>query len=123
VPSVTDQRARLIRLRDCLSIKAKRETLKPTDTNQLCDLERKSVKRGWAVTLVLYLRRSGTHNILLTSRWHYYSKTNQMHQCLKFILFWKDKLHVSDGLSVHHQEFTTVHTATGICQTDTATAC
>jgi len=31
-------------------------------------------------------------------------------------------VHVSDGLSVHHQEFTTVHTATGICQTDTATA-
>ena len=28
-------------------------------------------------------------------------------------------LHVSDGLSVHHQEFKTVHTATGICQTDT----
>ena len=32
-------------------------------------------------------------------------------------------LHVSDGLSVHHQEFMTVHTATGICQTDTATVC
>jgi hypothetical protein len=30
-------------------------------------------------------------------------------------------LHVSDGLSVHHQEFKTVHTATGICQTDAAT--
>jgi len=29
-------------------------------------------------------------------------------------------LHVSDGLSVHHQEFNTVHTATGICRTDTA---
>ena len=29
-------------------------------------------------------------------------------------------LHVSDGLSFHHQEFKTVHTATGICQTDTA---
>jgi len=29
-------------------------------------------------------------------------------------------LHVLDGLSVHHQEFETVHTATGICQTDTA---
>ena len=29
-------------------------------------------------------------------------------------------LHVSDSLSVHHQEFKTVHTATGICQTDTA---
>jgi len=27
---------------------------------------------------------------------------------------------VSDGLSVHHQEFKTVRTATGICQTDTA---
>ena len=38
----------------------------------------------------------------------------------KIILFWKDTLHVSDGLSVHHQEFKTVHTATGICQTDTA---
>ena len=43
-----------------------------------------------------------------------------MHQCLKFILFWNDTLHVSDGLSVHHQQFNTVHTATGICQTDTA---
>jgi len=29
-------------------------------------------------------------------------------------------LHVSDGLSVHHQEFKTVHTATDICQTDTS---
>ena len=29
-------------------------------------------------------------------------------------------VHVSDGLSVHHQEFRTLHTATGICQTDTA---
>jgi len=43
-----------------------------------------------------------------------------MYQCIKFILFWNDTLHVSDGLSVHHQEFKTVHTATGICQTDTA---
>ena len=29
-------------------------------------------------------------------------------------------LYVSDGLSVRHQELKTVHTATGICQTDTA---
>ena len=29
-------------------------------------------------------------------------------------------LRVSDGLSIHHQEFKTVHTATDICQTDTA---
>ena len=43
-----------------------------------------------------------------------------MHQCIKFILFWNYTLHVSDGLSVHHQQFKTVHTATGICQTDTA---
>jgi len=42
-----------------------------------------------------------------------------MHQCIKFILFWNDILHVSDGLSAHHQEFKTVHTATGVCQTDT----
>jgi len=43
-----------------------------------------------------------------------------MHQCIKFILFWNYILHVSDGLSVHHQEFKTVRTATCICQTDTA---
>jgi len=43
-----------------------------------------------------------------------------MHQCIKFILFWNDTLHVSDGLSVHHQEFKTVHKATDKCQTDTA---
>jgi len=43
-----------------------------------------------------------------------------MHQGIKFILFWNDTLHVSDDLSVHHQEFKTVHAATGICQTDTA---
>jgi len=35
-----------------------------------------------------------------------------MHQRIKFILFWNDTLHVSDGLSVHHQEFKTVHTTT-----------
>jgi len=41
-----------------------------------------------------------------------------MHSCIKFILFWNDTLHVSDGLPVYHQEFKTVHTATGICQTE-----
>ena len=39
---------------------------------------------------------------------------------MKFILFWNDTVHVSDGLSVHHLELKTVRTATGICQTDTA---
>jgi len=38
---------------------------------------------------------------------------------MKFILFWNDNLHVSDRLSVHHQEFKTLHTATGICETGT----
>jgi len=43
-----------------------------------------------------------------------------MHQFLKFILFCSSTLHVSDGLSVHHQESKTVLTASGICQTDSA---
>jgi len=43
-----------------------------------------------------------------------------MHQRIKFILFWNDILHVSDGLSIYHQEFKIAHRATGICQTDTA---
>ena len=43
-----------------------------------------------------------------------------MYQCIKFILFWNETLHVSDGLSVHHQQFKTIHTATGISQRDTA---
>jgi len=40
-----------------------------------------------------------------------------MHQ-IYFI--WNDSLHVSDSLSIHHQEFKTVHTATRICQKNTA---
>jgi len=43
-----------------------------------------------------------------------------MHQCIKFILFWNDILHVSDGLSFHHQEYKTVYKARGISHTDTA---
>ena len=34
-------------------------------------------------------------------------------------LFWNNTLHVSDGLSVHHQDSKTVHTASGICHTRT----
>ena len=40
----------------------------------------------------------------------FYSKTKEMHQIFKFILFCSSNLHVSDGLSVHHQESKTVHT-------------
>ena len=50
----------------------------------------------------------------------FYSKTNEMHQFLKFILFFSSTLRVSDGLSVHHQESQTVHTASGVCQTGSA---
>jgi len=48
-----------------------------------------------------------------------------MHNILKFILFWNNTLHVFGGLSVHHQEFKTVHTASGrpICHTGSVTAC
>jgi len=43
-------------------------------------------------------------------------------RCIKVsnLFYWSNTLHVSDGLSVHHQELKTVHTATGTCQTDTA---
>jgi len=53
-------------------------------------------------------------------QYYFYSKTNKMHQWIKFILFWNETLRVSDGLSLHHQEFKIVHTTTVICQTDTA---
>jgi hypothetical protein len=51
---------------------------------------------------------------------YFCSKTKKMHQFLKFILFCSSTLHVSDGISVHHQESETVHTASDICQTDSA---
>ena len=44
---------------------------------------------------------------------NFYSKINQMHNISNFILFW-NTLRISDGLSVHHQESKTVHTASGI---------
>jgi len=50
---------------------------------------------------------------------HFYSKTNLMHQFLKFILFCNNNLLVSDGLSVHHLEFNSIPTAASICQTET----
>ena len=49
-----------------------------------------------------------------------YSKTKEMHQFSIFILFCSSTLHVSDGLSVHHQESKNVHTVSGICQTYSA---
>jgi len=43
-----------------------------------------------------------------------------MHQFLQFISFCSSTLHASDGLSIHHQKSKIVHTASGICQTDSA---
>jgi hypothetical protein len=45
----------------------------------------------------------------------------QMYSFIAGVVPQKNTLHVSGGLSVHHQEFKPVHTATGICQTDTFT--
>jgi len=51
---------------------------------------------------------------------YFYSRTNQMHQFFKFIYFGVTLYVFRDGPSVHHQEFKTVHTASGICQTGSA---
>ena len=45
----------------------------------------------------------------------FYSKTNKMYYCIKFILFWNDSLHVSDGPSSAVQDCTYSNS-----QTDTA---
>ena len=44
------------------------------------------------------------------ARIHEYKKKTDA-QYLKFILFWNNTLHALNGLSAHHQEFKTVHTA------------
>ena len=54
---------------------------------------------------------------------YFYSKTNQMHNISNLFYFGNYALHVSDGLSVRHQESKTVHTASGIRHTDSVAAC
>jgi hypothetical protein len=45
-------------------------------------------------------------------------------RCTNFTnLFWNETVHVSDSCSVHHQEFSTVYMAVGICHTDLLSAC
>ena len=44
------------------------------------------------------------------------SKTNEMPQFFKLILFCSSNLHVSNDLSVHLQESKTVRAASGVCQ-------
>ena len=48
---------------------------------------------------------------------YFCSKTNQMHNISNLFHFVYNTLHVSEGLSVHHQESKTIHTASGVCQT------
>ena len=43
-----------------------------------------------------------------------------MHNISNLFYFRDNTLHVSDGLSVQYQESKAVHTASGICHTDTA---
>jgi len=42
---------------------------------------------------------------------------NQREALISQIYFWNRTLHVSDSISVHHQESSTVHTATGVGHT------
>jgi hypothetical protein len=51
----------------------------------------------------------------ICSEMYSYNKTNEIHWFLKFIFV--IELLVSERFSVHHQEFSTVYTAIGICPT------
>jgi len=44
-------------------------------------------------------------------------KQNQREALISQIYFWNRPLHVSDSISVHHQEPSTVHTAIGVGHT------
>ena len=65
---------------------------------------------------------SNVRRSVWTFRLYFYSRTNQMHN-ISNLFYFGTTLHVSDGLSVHHQESKTVHTASGICHTGSVAAC
>jgi len=57
-----------------------------------------------------YVSRTHKCGHLLQTQLYLYSKPNQLHNMyLKFILFWNNTLHVSDGLYVHRQESKTTY--------------
>jgi len=64
-----------------------------------------------SIVVFVFINSKTSFKFIKIQRPHFCSKSNKMHQCIKFILFWNDTLHVSDSLSVHHQQFKTVHTA------------
>ena len=55
--------------------------------------------------------------------YNFNSRTKEMHQILKFILFCSSTLHDSDSPSVHHQEPKTVHTTAGTCHAGPVADC
>ena len=74
----------------------------------------------------VYMKLETARNLSLVGR-RALNKTSSVsivkaNRCINIsnLFYWSNSLHVSNGLSTHHQEFKTVHTATGICQTDTA---
>ena len=71
---------------------------------------------------VFFLGEGGAFKLLIN---HITAPIVKTTRCTGFInvFILSNIVHVSDGLSVHHQELKTVHTATGICQTATVTCC
>jgi len=63
-----------------------------------------------------------SEDISNTRRRHSYSTTNKMHLFLKLFILVKRSTYFG-RFSVHHQEFQTARTATGIRQTAAATCC
>jgi len=66
--------------------------------------------------ILLLLLLSSSSSVLL----YLQSTTNKMKR-FTIYLFLQDGLHVSDGFYIHNRELKTAHTASGICQTITAT--
>ena len=64
-----------------------------------------------------------TPYVLCYITYYKFAEYNQQDATLHRFLFMWNALHVSDGFSVHHQELKTAHTASGTCQTNTATCC
>ena len=71
-----------------------------------------------AVHLTLYRKTECCSHVTT----YFYSKTNQTHQCIKFILFlkWHSTCFGRSFRPSSGVQDCTVHTATCICQTDTA---
>ena len=83
------------------------------DRNEVCCTQPVLVSGQWQRTSC-YLTFVGPCNVI-----YFYNKTNQMHN-ISNLFYFGTTLHVSHGLSVHHQESKTV---SRIFQTGTVAAC